>query len=189
LGEEARGAAQHVVEGGSPPQFVRIAVARYAAPPVADGSRLETIVERRAASRWQARHELLRPRRRRTALAASAIPVLTLASAAFLRERDRRRAERTWGPSIRRGTRVLPVGVGSPVGVASPVSFLPGDIGVSLRTTGSLVRFSELAPICAPLLSSTPLASTHRKGYEQNHENDRDRDDGNDDAGAHLFPP
>jgi hypothetical protein len=94
------------------------------------------------------------------------------------------------GPLDQEGdARVLPVGVGSPVGVASPVSFLPGDIGVSLRTTDSLVRFSELALICAPLLRSTPLASTHRKGYEQNHENDRDRDDGNDDAGAHLFPP
>jgi hypothetical protein len=94
------------------------------------------------------------------------------------------------GPLDQEGdARVLPVGVGSPVGVASPVSFLPGDIGVSLRTTDSLVRFSELAPICAPLLRSTPLASTHRKGYEQNHENDRDRDDGNDDAGAHLFLP
>jgi hypothetical protein len=78
---------------------------------------------------------------------------------------------------------VLPVGVGSPVG------FLPADIGVSLCTTDSLVRFSEVAPICAPLLRSTPLASTHRSGYEQNHEDDRDRDDDNDDAGAHPACP
>jgi hypothetical protein len=75
---------------------------------------------------------------------------------------------------------------GLPVGVGSPVGFLPGDIGVSLCATDSLVRFSELAPICAPLLRSTPLASTHRNGYEQNHEDDRDRDDDDDDAGAHL---
>ena len=73
-----------------------------------------------------------------------------------------------------------------PVGVGFAVRLLPGDIGVSLGTTDSLVRFSEVAPICAPLLRSTPLASTHRNGYEQNHEDDRDRDDDNDDAGAHL---
>jgi hypothetical protein len=76
--------------------------------------------------------------------------------------------------------------VGLPVWVGFSVGFLAGDIGVSLCTTDSLVRFSEFAPLCAPLLRSTPLASTHRNSYEQNHEDDRDRDDDNDDAGAHL---
>ena len=44
-----------------------------------------------------------------TALAAGAIPVSTLASPALLRERDRRRAERPWGSSIRRRTHGLRV--------------------------------------------------------------------------------
>jgi hypothetical protein len=76
-----------------------------------------------------------------------------------------------------------------PVGVASPASFLPSDIGVSLCTTDLPLRFSEVVPICAPLLRSALLATAHRNGYEQNHENDRDRDYGNDDAGAHPASP
>jgi hypothetical protein len=76
-----------------------------------------------------------------------------------------------------------------PVGVGSPVGFLSGDIGVSLCTTDSLVRFSELAPICAPLLLFTPLATSYRKGHDKDHEDDRDRDYDNDDAGAHPVCP
>jgi hypothetical protein len=76
--------------------------------------------------------------------------------------------------------------VGLPVWVGFSVGFLADDIGVSLCTTDSLVRFSEFAPLCVPLLRSTPLAPTHRNGHEQNHEDDRHRDYDNDDAGAHL---
>jgi len=71
------------------------------------------------------------------------------------------------------------------VGVGSPVGFLAGDIGVSLGTTDLPLRLSEVAPICTPLLPSAPLATAHRNDYEQDHEDDRDRDYGNDDAGAH----
>jgi hypothetical protein len=76
-----------------------------------------------------------------------------------------------------------------PVGVGSPVGFLSGDIGVSLCTTDSLVRFSELAPLCAPLLLFTSLATSDRKGHDKDHEDDRDRDYDNDDAGAHPACP
>jgi hypothetical protein len=51
------------------------------------------------------------------------------------------------------------------------------------------LRFSEVVPICAPLLRATPLATAHRNDYQQNYENDRDRDYGNDDAGAHPACP
>jgi hypothetical protein len=51
------------------------------------------------------------------------------------------------------------------------------------------LRFSEVVPICAPLLRATSLATAHRNDYQQNHENDRDRDYGNDDAGAHPACP
>jgi hypothetical protein len=71
------------------------------------------------------------------------------------------------------------------VGVASLVGFLSGDIGVSLGATDSLVRFSELAPICAPLLPFTHLATSYRKGHDKDHKDNRDRDYDNDDAGAH----
>ena len=72
-----------------------------------------------------------------------------------------------------------------PVGVASSVGFLPGDVGVSLCTTDLPLRFSEVLPVCALLLRSTPLATAHRNDDEQYHENHGDRDYGNDDAGAH----
>jgi hypothetical protein len=67
-------------------------------------------------------------------------------------------------------TRGLPVGVGSAVG------FLPGDIAVSLCATHSLLRFSEVAPSGASPLRCTPLATSHRHGYEKNHDDDRDQD-------------
>jgi hypothetical protein len=76
-----------------------------------------------------------------------------------------------------------------PVGVASPVGFLPGDIGVSLCATDLPLRFYEVAPICAPLLLFTPLATSYRKGHDKDHKDDRDRDYDNDDAGAHRACP
>jgi hypothetical protein len=76
-------------------------------------------------------------------------------------------------------TRGLPVGVGPAVG------FLPGEIALSLCATHPPLRFVEIMPGFASPLRCTLLATSHRNGDEKNHEDHRDRDHGNDDAGAH----
>jgi len=72
------------------------------------------------------------------------------------------------------------------VGVGFAVRFLPSDIAVSLCATHSLLRFIEIAASCASPLRRTLLATSHRNGYEKDHKDDRYRDHGDDDSGAHL---